>query len=1031
MTLGTKLTVSFLGCGLIPLALMGYISYRTAHDGMTQISDCGNTALNTAATNQLTALREVKKKQIETYFTERQGDMGVLVETVSTLRREAFDKLTAIREIKKAAVERYFQSIEDQILTFSEDQMIVAAMRQLRENFQNFRSENKLDPEQLSELRNKLATYYTGEFSQEYRSQNHGKLPNAEQYLGQLDDDSVALQYYYIRANQNPLGSKHLLDNPHDNSTYSKLHAELHPIIRNYLDKFGYYDIFLVDPDTGDIIYSVFKELDFSTSLIDGPNSKTNFGEAFRKANAAGNKDTVVLVDYAQYTPSYEAPASFIASPIFDGDEKIGVAMFQMPIDRLNAIMSERAGMGETGETYLVGQDLLMRSDSFLEPENHTVLASFRNPEAGNCDTLACRDALAGNAGAKVILDYNGNPVLSAYCPVKLVGLTWALLAEVDVAEAFCPRDDKDEYFFKKYADMYGYYDLFLLNPDGYCFYTVCHEPDYQTNLVNGKYADSGLGVVVRDVLKSGKFGFADFKPYAPSKGAPAAFIAQPVVKDGQAELVVALQLPLDTINAIMGVRDGMGKTGETYLIGSDKLMRSDSFLDPVNHTVVASFANPAKGVVDTDAATAALRGECDTKIITDYNGNPVLSAYTPVNVFGTTWALLAEIDESEAMAAVHEMETVSAAASTSLITWVGGLALGAMLFIVVFAIFIARGITKPLKEMFKGLKTFSKRELSDVGRSFNRIMDGMIEGVQQVNDGAGQVSMASQQLAEGASEQASSLEETSSALEEMAAMTRNNAGSAKEASEIASQASKAAASGDQTMASINESSQQISKIIKVIEEIAFQTNLLALNAAVEAARAGEHGKGFAVVADEVRNLALRAAEAARETTALIETSVNNSSEGTEAIQGIVTGVNKLTELVRSISQASEEQAQGVDQVNTAVAQMDKVTQQNAAAAEESASAAEQMSAQAASTKGLVDELITLIRGSVSSTGSMSPENQSRRHRAQTGNQPATAAKREHPALSSAHGASHANSSWESRVPSQFDSKEDQELGDF
>ena len=387
MRIGVKLGVSFLLLGLVPLLIVGGISL-----------DKADKALST----------------------------------------EAFNKLTALREVKRAAVTGYLQTIESQMVTFAENRMVVDALARFNKDFRSYRADLGIDEPQLERQRQALRTYYTGEFSTEYRQRNNGTSPAMDRIVNSLGADSVALQYAYIRANTNPLGSKHLLDRASATTPYNELHGQVHPIIRNYLDKFGYYDIFLVDADTGNIVYSVFKELDFSTSLKDGPYAQTNFGEAFRRANAAG-KNTVVMVDFARYKPSYEDPAGFVAAPVYDGDTKIGVAMFQFPIDRLNAIMTQRDGMGETGETYLIGADKLMRSDSFLDAKHHSVRASFVDPVRGKVDTAAATKALAGESGCEVITDYNGNPVVSAFAPLTVGDLRWGLLAEIDVAEAFAP----------------------------------------------------------------------------------------------------------------------------------------------------------------------------------------------------------------------------------------------------------------------------------------------------------------------------------------------------------------------------------------------------------------------------------------------------------------------------------------------------------------------------------------------------------------------------------------------------------------
>ena len=249
-----------------------------------------------------------------------------------------------------------------------------------------------------------------------------------------------------------------------------------------------------------------------------------------------------------------------------------------------------------------------------------------------------------------------------------------------------------------------------------------------------------------------------------------------------------------------------------------------------------------------------------------------------------------------------------------------------------------------------------------------------------QVSIASDQVSEASQELAQGAAEQAAGVEESSSSLEEMASMTKQNSANALEASKIASHTSELANSGSDAMTKMNSaildiqtSTDETAKIIKAIDEIAFQTNLLALNAAVEAARAGESGKGFAVVAEEVRNLAMRSAEAAKNTSSLIETSVKNSNHGVQIssevntiLSEIIQGINKTRDLVNEISSASQEQANGIEQVSVSVNSMDKITQSNAANAEESAGAAASLQKQAKQMINIIGELSSMVSSSSS-----------------------------------------------------------------
>ncbi len=747
--------------------------------------------------------------------------------------------------------------------------------------------------------------------------------------------------------------------------------------LKIYEQTYGYYDVFIIAAD-GDVVFTVEKESDFGQNVVSGPLANSGLGEAFRKG-----KQGAAFVDFAWYEPS-KAPASFISSPIRgENGELVGVLVYQVPLDSINEIMQERSGMGETGETYLVGPDLRMRSDSYLNPEKYSVVASFR--ENNKVDTEAGRGSVKGENATRFIKDYNDNWVASSFSPLEMPGgLRWGIIAEIDKAEILQPVGQ-----LKSSIVIWGIIVALLVG--GLAFLVasgianpviLITEGAKQLSVGDAKLEGMDTSKIAAINNRGDELGevgraFSDLIEFFNHKESAARAIA---AGNLQADIQVASEQ--DNVGkAMVTMRDRLAQLIEEMNHMSEEHDAGDIDVQIPAGKFEGAFQVMAQGVNDMVNGHISVKKKAMACVAEFGKGNfdaplekfPGKKAFindTIEAVRANLKAVMNDLKHLADAALEGELQTRAKADQhhgdfQKIVQGVNDL-LDAVIRPIqeaqdVLDAMAQNDLSQRVKGEYKGDHAAIKRALNGSLDALNDILQQVNVAVEQVASGSGQVSDSSQSLSQGAAEQASSLEEVTSSMTQIGSQTQQNAENANAANQLVGEASRSAEEGNarmqemlSAMQDINNSSGEIGRIIKVIDEIAFQTNLLALNAAVEAARAGVHGKGFAVVADEVRNLAQRSATAAKETTELIEGSTKKVEAGSKiaqdtagALEEIVTGVKKVNDLIGDIAAASTEQTQGIEQINDALGQIDNVTQSNTTNAEESASASEELSSQA------------------------------------------------------------------------------------
>jgi len=710
------------------------------------------------------------------------------------LQDEVERKLVSQRDVKRSEIEHYVATLQGLLTSSAQSALIVESAQAFRRTFDLYGAGVPANEKGLR-------AYYQQQFTPLYE-QTNGEPPPVERMLAGLSENAKALQSAYIGDNPHPLGEKDALKSSTNAEPYDLVHDHFHFSARKVLQAFGLYDIFIVASDTGDVIYSTYKELDYATSLRSGPYKDSGLADAYRAALQL-QAEQVAMVDFRPYLPSYEAAAAFMSTPIIEAGKTVAVLIYQMPVDRISEIMTyggqwREVGLGNSGESYLIGADLKLRSPSRFHVEDvdgftRSLRAAGMNSElvehltrGGSSigylavDTDSAKRAIGGETGVVTQQDYRGVKVVSAFTPLEIEGLNWALLSEEDEAEMLAP--------------------VFEL----------------------------------RDNVISGSAIFA----------------------------VLCM-----AVSAVIG------------------LYTSNRISAPI-----VSLSHQVSSIAENN----------DLRVVLPESGD----------------------DELRSLAAA-----------------VNGLVGG------------VRGNFHTVQQAAQQL-IGAASDLASAVKRVTSSVDSQNHQCQQQASASTQMEASIQEVSRNANTTSLETEEaTNVSADVFELIDRSVSGFGGLADEIRQ--------AGETVSTVDKGSQNIGVVLDVIRGIAEQTNLLALNAAIEAARAGEQGRGFAVVADEVRNLASKTAEATKEIDEMISKLQLDSKQAVAAMGEGVTRLAVNVEQVSEIRDAIEAETKIIDRIASMNIQVATAAEQQTGVAQEISRSASSISCAACDTAeevaGLVD----------------------------------------------------------------------------